>query len=161
MNPLLKLCLIFSLALISHNVLAQSSQSRADTNQSDSLSWDQLSEEDRQALTFPVREQWERSSPERRRLQLDRARLYKSLTPEQRKLAREGAERFRRINAGEQTKLREVFQQIQALPPEQRRQVQAQWKAMTPGQRQEWIKAGGPGKVPAPSAKEPATKPKD
>jgi len=48
---------------------------------------------------------------------LERARLWTSLTPEQKRMARAGADRWREANPQQRQRLREIYQRMQTLPP--------------------------------------------
>ncbi len=112
--------------------------------------WSALSPADREALLQPIAERWDRATPEQRQRMLDRARLWASLSPEQKALARQGMARYREASAERRGQLRDVWQQLQSLPPAEREALRATWRRLTPAERQQWLDAGGPGKVPPP-----------
>ncbi|GAB3741477.1 hypothetical protein GCM10028794_27260 [Silanimonas algicola] len=117
--------------------------------------WESLSDADRAALIEPMRERWERATPEQQQRYLDRARFWASLSPEQKRLARAGAERWRQSDADQRGRLREVWQRFQSLPPAERDAARRTWESLSPPQRRAWLDAGGPGVVPPPTGDPP------
>ena len=73
--------------------------------------WEALSAADREALVQPLRDRWERASPEQQQRMLDRARFWASLSPEQKRLARAGVERYRNASPEQRQRMREAWQQ--------------------------------------------------
>lgn len=116
------------------------------------LEWSTLTPADREALLEPIRERWERATPEQRQRMLDRARFWASLSPEQKRMARTGADRYRQANQEQRGRLRAVWQNMQALPPAQREEMRKTWEGLTPQQRRAWLEAGGPGVAPPPKS---------
>src|SRR5207342_294660 len=84
--------------------------------------WEQLSAAEREMLVAPVRERWN-SNPEARARMMDHAQRWQTMTPEQRQRAHHGMKRWA------------------SMTPEQRQELRAKWKAMTPAERDAWIKA--------------------
>ena len=117
-----------------------------------SLDWSTLTPADREALLEPIRERWDRATPEQRQRMLDRARFWSGLSPEQKRMARTGADRYRQTNQEQRGRLRAVWQNMQALPPAQREEVRKTWESLTPQQRRAWLEAGGPGVAPPPES---------
>jgi hypothetical protein len=113
--------------------------------------WSELSEADRAALVEPMRERWERATPEQQQRYLERARFWASLTPEQKRMARSGAERWRASDARQRGRLREAWQRLQALPPAEREAARRTWESLDAKQRRAWLDAGGPGVAPPPT----------
>jgi hypothetical protein len=46
--------------------------------------------------------------------------------------------------------MRASMQVVRGLPEDQRRELKERWRAMDPGQRRQWLEAGGPGLAPPP-----------
>jgi hypothetical protein len=42
---------------------------------------------------------------------------------------------------------------MRALAPTEREQLRARWRALTPQQRRDWLRAGGPGLAPPPQGR--------
>jgi len=70
------------------------------------IPWESLSEADRAALLEPIRERWERATPEQQQRYLERARFWASLTPEQKQQARRGMRRW--ADADPETRTRQL-----------------------------------------------------
>ena len=83
-------------------------------------SWDALSADDRDALVQPLRDRWERASPEQQQRMLDRARFWASLSPEQKRMARAGVERYRNASPEQRQRMREAWQRRQQERRERR-----------------------------------------
>lgn len=128
--------LAFGLLLASGPVLAQA----APTPLPD---WDTLTPQQRDALIAPVRDRWNREPDERPRM-LERAQRWQSLTPEQRAQARHGMKRFEDMSPDQRRQARALYGYMKALSPEQRDALREQWKKMTPGQREAWMRDNAP-----------------
>lgn len=105
--------------------------------------WDQLTPAQQAMLTAPVRERWNDSPNERARL-YQRAQRWHEMTPEQRQRAQHGVKRWRQMGPQQRTQARALFRKMRDLPPDQRKALREQWKAMTPAQREAWVKRQEP-----------------
>lgn len=106
--------------------------------------WDQLTAEQRELLLAPVRERWNRSDADRRAHMLEHARRWQSMTPEQRERARHGMKRWRDLPPAQRHQARALFEHTRAMPEAERKAMIKRWKAMTPEQREAWVKAHPP-----------------
>lgn len=113
--------------------------------------WESLSDADRAALVEPVRERWNRATPEQQQRYLERARFWASLTPDQKQMARTGVERWQASNQQQRRRLREVWQRFQAMPSAEREAARRTWESLDARQRRAWLEAGGPGVAPPPT----------
>ena len=102
--------------------------------------WDQLTPAQRELLVAPVRERWNRAPQERRRM-LQRAERWQTLSPQQRGRAHHGMVRFEHMDIGQREHARALFHALRGMGTEQRKAFLAEWKAKTPEQRNEWLKA--------------------
>ena len=102
--------------------------------------WEQLSAAEREMLLAPVRERWN-SNPQARARMMDHAQRWKTMTPEQRKRMHRGMGRWGHMSPEQRTHARALFGEMRKLTPEQRQELRAKWKAMTPAERDAWIKA--------------------
>lgn len=114
------------------------------------VAWSTLSDADREALSDPIRERWERADAEQQQRLLERARFWASLSPEQKRMARAGVQRWDRSDAQQRRGLREIWARMQALPPAERQAAREAWDQLGPRQRRAWLDAGGPGVSPPP-----------
>lgn len=102
--------------------------------------WEQLSAAERDMLVAPVRERWN-SNPEARARMMEHAQRWQTMTPEQRQNAHRGMNRWAHMSPEQRQKTRALFGEMRTMTPEQRQELRAKWKAMTPAEREEWIKA--------------------
>lgn len=102
--------------------------------------WDKLTPQQRETLIAPLRDRWN-ASPERRQRSYDHARDWQSMTPEQRQQARRGMNRFENMSPQQQREARALFAKMRGMDKPQREQLHAQWQAMTPEQRRQWVDA--------------------
>jgi predicted Fe-S protein YdhL (DUF1289 family) len=63
------------------------------------------------------------------------------MTPEQRQRAHRGMKRWGHMSPEQREQTRALFGEMRKLTPEQRQELRAKWKAMTPAEREAWIKA--------------------
>lgn len=117
--------------------------------------WEQLTAAQRETLIAPMRERWN-SQPDDRQRMLDRAQRWQQLTPEQRQRARHGMQRWERMSPEQREQTRALFGKMRTLDEPQRKALKAQWRAMTPEQRREWVKAN-----PTPTGVPPGPPPRD
>lgn len=101
--------------------------------------WEQLTPAQQAMLIAPVRERWNANPDERARL-YERARRWQEMTPEQRQRARHGMKRWQHMDPQQRARARVLFRKMRELPPERRQALREEWKAMTPAQREEWVK---------------------
>lgn len=102
--------------------------------------WEQLSVAEREMLIAPVRERWN-SNPQSRARLMDHAQRWQTMTPEQRRKAHHGMKRWGHMTPEQRTQSRALFGEMRNMTPEQRQELRAKWKAMTPAEREAWIKA--------------------
>ncbi|MFC6840022.1 DUF3106 domain-containing protein [Xanthomonas theicola] len=102
--------------------------------------WEHLSAQQRELLIAPMRQRWD-DAPQQRRRMFEHAQRWQTMTPEQRARARKGALRYQDMTPQQREAARVLFERLRALPPQQRRALRDRWDAMTPPQRDAWIKA--------------------
>ena len=102
--------------------------------------WEQLSVAEREMLVAPVRERWN-SNPETRARMMEHAQRWQTMTPEQRQRAHHGMKRWSHMSPEQREHSRALFGEMRNMTPEQRQELRAKWKAMTPAEREAWIKA--------------------
>lgn len=102
--------------------------------------WEQLTTAQREQLIAPMRERWNAEPAQRQRM-LDRAARWQQMTPEQRKHAHRGMKRWEHMSAEQRAEARALYSKSRGLDPAARKALKAKWRAMTPEQRSEWVKA--------------------
>lgn len=112
--------------------------------------WEQLTPEQREALSAPLRERWNQGAYEQRLRWLQHAKRWQQLSPDERRAARQGLRTYRNADPETREKLREVFKNLRDATPEQRSALREKWRSLSPEQRLAWLKAGGPGVAPPP-----------
>ena len=105
--------------------------------------WEQLSQAERELLVAPVRERWNANPAQRARM-LDHAQRWQTMTPEQRERAHDGLKRWSHMDTEKRQEMRALFHKMRTLDPEQRKALREQWKAMTPEQRETWLRQNAP-----------------
>ncbi len=105
--------------------------------------WEQLSQAQRDELTAPIRERWNREPGERTRM-LERARRWHAMSPEQRSRAHHGMQRFERMDPTRREHAHAMFKKMRNLPEAERRALRERLKKMTPEQRKVWIQQNHP-----------------
>ena len=110
--------------------------------------WDQLSVEQQQQLTAPLRARWNAEPHERARM-LDHAKRWETLTPGQRRHAHHGMERWQHMSTEQRVEARALYAKMRSLDPDARNLFKEQWQAMTPEQRKVWVEEN-----PAPARKQ-------
>ena len=75
---------------------------------------------------------------------------WNQLDARQRETLRSGMRNFRAMSPEQRQQLRRSMQSVRQLPPEEKRRLRQLWRSLTPEQRREWLKAGGPGITPPP-----------
>lgn len=113
-------------------------------------SWEQLTPEQRETLSAPLRERWNQGAYEQRLRWLQHAKRWQQLTPQERATARQGLRAYRQADPATREKLREVFKNLRGATPEQRASLREKWRSLSPEQRRAWLEAGGPGVAPPP-----------
>lgn len=102
--------------------------------------WEQLSAAERDMLIGPLRERWNSDPAERPRM-MERARRWQLMTPEERADAHRGMRRWDRMSPEQREHMRALFNEMRKLSPEERQALRAKWRAMTPAERDAWLKA--------------------
>jgi hypothetical protein len=102
--------------------------------------WDQLSPAQRDLVIAPLRDRWNADPQVRTRL-FRHAQRWQQLTPEQRARMRHGLGKWEHMDPQQRETMRTLFHKMRSLSPEQRTALRAQWRTMTPQQRQEWVEA--------------------
>ena len=121
--------------------------------QSDGVSWDSLSDGQREVLsqlegswdTLPAErqqrlvkgaERWAGMSRKDRRAARDRFRSWRELDAERREQIRERAQLFRNLSPEEQDRIRKNYRNYREMNRDRRQQLRERYKRMTPDQRQ-------------------------
>ena len=107
-------------------------------------SWGQLSPRQQADLSWLERD-WDGMPAERRARILKRWERWQGLPPDQQRRLREGRRNYREMSPRQREHMRESFRALRQLPPEEQQRLRALWRDMTPEQRREWLKRGGPG----------------
>jgi len=102
--------------------------------------WEQLSPAQREQLIAPTRERWNAEPAQRRRM-LERAARWQQMTPDQRGHAHRGMKRWEHMSPEQRAHARALYSRMRTLEPAARAAFKAKWRAMTPQQRSEWMKA--------------------
>ena len=119
----------------------------------DPVTWQQLSDSERQLLQrFESRwdeftpeqqarlrqgaDRWSSMTPEQRQRARQEFGKWKQLTPEQREKLREAYQRFKALPPEQRQKIREARQRFRQLPPERQQRLRERWRNMSPEQRQ-------------------------
>lgn len=105
--------------------------------------WEQLSQAQRDELTAPIRERWNRVPGERARM-LERAKRWHAMSPEQRARAHHGMQRFERMDPEKREHARAMFEKMRNLPEADRRALRERLKKMTPEERKAWMQKNHP-----------------
>ena len=105
--------------------------------------WEELSQAQRDELTAPIRDHWNRAPAERARM-LERARRWHAMSPEQRTRAHRGMQRFERMDPERREHARAMFEKMRNLPEAERRDLRERLKKMTPAQRKAWLQENLP-----------------
>lgn len=100
--------------------------------------WDGLTPAQRELLTAPIRERWNRAPGERARM-LERAERWQSLAPEQRRRAYHGMQRFEHMTDAQRTQARALFHAVRGMDAAQRKVFLADWKSKTAEERRAWV----------------------
>jgi hypothetical protein len=98
-----------------------------------------------QADLAKLEHNWDRMPPQRRVHILRHLQRWEQLPPEQQETLREGRRNFRELSPRQRERMRESMQALRELPPEEQQRLRALWRGMTPEQRREWLRRGGPG----------------
>lgn len=107
--------------------------------------WEQLSQAQRDELTAPIRERWNRAPGERTRM-LERAKRWRAMSPEQRTRAHHGMQRFERMDPEKRDHAHAMFEKMRNLPEAERRVLRQRLKQMTPEERKAWMQQHAPSK---------------
>lgn len=117
--------------------------------------WNEL-DAGQQAQLAHLANEWDRLPASRRVLALERLQRqarWQQLAPEQRRALREGARHFQDMPPDLRQRMRQSMRAVQALPRPQQRELRALWQSLTPPQREQWLRSGGPGISPPPAAR--------
>lgn len=127
--------------LASLSPLAASAQSQKPTPAADALpAWEQLTPAQRELLIGPLRDRWNSDADQRPRM-LEHAKRWQSMPPEERERARRGMQRWEGMKPEQRDQARALFEQMKGMDAAGRKAFLAQWKAMTPQQRKQWMDA--------------------
>ena len=118
-------------------------------------SWAQLTPKQQADLAWLERD-WDNMPPQRRARILHRWERWQGLPPEEQRALREGRRNYREMSPRQREHMRESWRKLRELPPEEQQRLRALWRGMTPEQRREWLRRGGPGVAPPPAAAPPA-----
>lgn len=130
--------------LVAAALLCSASLSYAQTASPAALpAWEQLSEAQRDELTTPIREHWNRAPGERAQM-LERAKRWRAMSREQRTRAHHGMNRFERMSPEKREQARAMFERMRNLPEAERRALRERWKQMTPEERKTWMQQHAP-----------------
>lgn len=142
LTPVLALSLLCSAPVFAQTAPATSTRPAAATATAvrSYPAWEQLSVAEREMLVAPVRERWN-SNPRARTRMMEHAQRWETMTPEQRQRAHRGMKRWGHMSPEQRKQTRALFGEMRKLTPEQRQELRAKWKAMTPAEREAWIKA--------------------
>ena len=111
--------------------------------------WSQLDARQQHALArFAPR--WDRMPPARRVFLLERVQRWQHWSPEQRRAAREGLRNFRALSPWQREQMRQSLRALHRLDDGERERLRAQWRQLSPEQRRDGLRAGGPGVAPPP-----------
>jgi hypothetical protein len=105
--------------------------------------WEQLTPAQRALLVEPLRERWNDDPQARERL-WQRAQRWQQMTPAQRARAHHGFDRWEHMDPEQRQTMRALFQTMRDMTPTQRDALRQQWRAMTPEQRRDWVRARTP-----------------
>lgn len=105
--------------------------------------WDALSPAQRELLIAPLKEHWNSDPTARPRL-MQRAQRWQRMTPEERAKAHRGFDRWQAMDPDKREAMRALFDAMRDMTPAQRSALREQWHAMTPAQRQAWVRARTP-----------------
>ncbi|MDH5822149.1 DUF3106 domain-containing protein [Luteimonas sp. RD2P54] len=105
--------------------------------------WEQLDAAQREALIAPVRDRWN-DQPEAREHMLRHAGRWQRMTPEERRSAHRGMQRWKHMSPERQEQTRILFRHLRTLPEDERGALRERWNAMTPEQRQQWLREHRP-----------------
>lgn len=102
--------------------------------------WDALSPAERELLIAPLKARWN-ANPEARIRMLEHARRWQTLSPQQRARAQHGLDRWERMPPRQRAEARALFQYLRGKPEAERKAFLAQWRQMSPQQKQDWLSA--------------------
>lgn len=105
--------------------------------------WDQLTEQQRQALVAPVRARWN-NEPGMRARMLHHAERWQQMSPEERERAHHGMKRWQDMSPERREEARALYQRMRSMPAEERAALRERWKDMSTGERREWLERNPP-----------------
>lgn len=121
----------------------------AQDSPSPSPAWRDLSGTQKAALSQFER-RWDRMPGARRAMILERYARWQQLPEHKRKTLREGARNFGQMSPAQREKMRLSIEAVRLLPVGEQRQLRRLWRSLTPRERLDWVKRGGPGIAPPP-----------
>lgn len=133
--PVFALPVAIALAALSGPAPAQSTGTPPD--------WDQLTAQQREALTAPVRARWD-NAPEKRARMLRHAERWQQMSPAERERAQHGIKRWQDMSPERREEARALYQRMRAMPAEERAALRERWKDMSGEQRRAWLEQHPP-----------------
>lgn len=127
--------LAFALAVTLAGVVGPA---RADEARTRLPAWEQLTDQQREALIATVRDRWN-DAPEQRARMLRHAERWQQMTPEERQRAHHGMKRWRDMSPERRAEARALYQRMRHLPAAERDALRERWKDMSPGERRQWL----------------------
>lgn len=110
--------------------------------------WEQLTPAQRELLIAPVRDRWNRE-PDKRPQFMAYAQRWKTMPAPQQDRARRGIDRWEGMSPEQREHARAMFHAMRGMDKEARHAFMAQWRQMTPQQRNEWLRTHPLPKQPA------------
>lgn len=107
-------------------------------------SWAELSPRQQADLVL-LKPRWDRMPPAKRARVLERWQRWQQVPPERRQALREGRRNFASLSPRQREGMRESLRALRRLPPQEQQRLRALWRDMSPEQRREWLRRGGPG----------------
>lgn len=124
--------------------------------------WDQLGAAQRELLTQPLRDRWDHADAAQRQRMLAHAQRWRDMPAEERMRARRGYDRYDRLHPAQREQMRVLFERtrdmdretrrhtlvlfhaMRGMDADQRKALVDRWAAMTPQQRQDWVREHAP-----------------
>lgn len=135
--------LLAGLLAVTCPLAARADAQSSSTDASSLPAWERLTPQQRDLLIAPMRERWNNEPAARTRM-LEHAQRWQDMTPDERRQARSGMKRWRHMSPEQREQMRALYARMRTLPPPQRAALKAQWRTMTPEQRQEWVESNPP-----------------
>lgn len=93
---------------------------------------------DQQQVLAPLREEWNRLSPERKRKWLGIAKRYPTMTPEEQQRVQRRMEKWARLSTEQRWQARQQYRNLERIAPDRRealRRYWAEYQALSPEER--------------------------